>query len=481
MSTLTLADVARATGGRFDALSGPADSLGSSLVESVTIDSRTAGPGAVFAALPGEHADGHDYAADAAARGALAVLAARPVGVPAVIVDDVTTALGAMARTQLRALPEVRVVAVTGSSGKTSTKDLLAAVLEAHGPTIAPPGSYNNDLGVPLTVLRCEAGTRYLVLEMGTRGEGQIARLCAIAPPSIGVVLNVGTAHIGEFGSREAIARAKGELVEAARDVAVLNADDPLVLAMRERTGARVVTVGESPDAAVRADAVVLGSDGRARFRLCHAWEHAGVELRVVGEHQVGNALAAAAVGLECGLSLPVVAAALSGAEPRSRWRMEVAQSPGGVTVVNDAYNANPESVRAALKALAAMGRGDGQAPSRRRTWAVLGEMAELGEGARAEHDGIGRYAVRLDISRVVAVGEAAKATHAGAVLEGSWGEESVHVDDAGQALAMLRDELRPGDIVLVKGSRVAGLERLAAALLVAAGEKRETEGEGGA
>jgi len=462
--------VARATGGRFDAFGDPAGRTAATRVESVTIDSRTAGPGALFAALPGEHADGHDYAADAAGRGALAVLAARPVGVPAVVVEGVTDALAAMAQAQLQVLPEARVVAVTGSSGKTSTKDLLAAVLEARGPTIAPPGSYNNDLGVPLTVLRCDARTRYLVLEMGTRGAGQIARLCAIAPPSIGVVLNVGSAHIGEFGSREAIARAKGELAEAARDTAVLNADDPLVLAMRERSRARVVTFGESPGAAVRAEDVGLGPDGRARFRLSHAGEHADVGLRVVGEHQVGNALAAAAVGLECGLPLPAVAAALSGAEPRSRWRMEVAQSPGGVTVVNDAYNANPESVRAALKALAAMGRGDGREPSRRRTWAVLGEMAELGEGARAEHDAIGRYAVRLDIARLVAVGQAAKATHAGAVLEGSWGAESAHVDDAGQALALLRDELRPGDIVLVKGSRVAGLERLAASLL-------ETEG----
>ncbi len=474
MTTLTLAEVAAATGGRFDGMrdAGEQARLAGQTLTAVTIDSRAAGPGTLFAALPGERVDGHDYAADAVGRGAFAVLAGRPVGVPAVVVDDVTAALGALASAQLVALPEVRVVALTGSSGKTSTKDLLAAVLEAAGPTVAPPGSYNNDLGVPLTVLRCESATRFLVLEMGARGPGHIARLCAMAPPSVGAVLNIGSAHIGEFGSREAIALAKGELVEATRDVALLNADDALVLAMRERTEARVVTFGEAGEAQVRAEAVRLGADGRARFLLVAGDQETEVELRLVGEHQVGNALAAAAAGLECGLGPGAVAAALSAAEPRSRWRMEVATTAGGVTVVNDAYNANPESVRAALKALAAMGRGDGGSGPRHRTWAVLGEMAELGEASRSEHDAVGRYAVRLDVSRLVAVGEAAKATHAGAVLEGSWGEESVHVAGVDAAVELLREQLRPGDVVLVKGSRVAGLERVAAALL--AGEPDE-------
>ena len=460
MIALTLAEVAEATGGRLTDTPDP----GVVVSGPVVVDSRLCGPGGLFVAVRGAQVDGHDFAAAAVAAGAVAVLAARPVGVPAVVVGDVVAALGLLARAVLDRAPQVRIVGITGSSGKTTTKDLLAQVLDRHGPTVAPPGSFNNEIGLPLTVLRVQDGTRHLVVELGARGPGHIAALSAIAPPSIGVVLNVGSAHLGEFGSRAVVAAAKGELVEAlgADGVAVLNADDPLVLAMAVRTAARVVTTGWDTDADVRAEDLSFTPVGYPRFRLIAAGAENGSEqvtLRVLGEHQVGNALAAAAAGLVLGMALPDVAAALSAAGPRSRWRMEVGQRPDGVTIVNDAYNANPESVRAALKTLVTMAGG-------RRTWAVLGEMRELGADAVREHDAIGRLAVRLDVSRLVAVGAGTEPLHLGAVMEGSWGEESVHVPDLDTALALLRAQLRPGDIVLVKASRAGGLERLAQALL---------------
>ncbi len=464
MIALTLAEVAAATGGTLQGARADAVVDGP-----VVVDSRAVAPGSLFVALAGERADGHDFAAAAVAAGAAAVLATRPVDAPAVLVDDGVAALGRLARAVLARLPGLLVVGVTGSSGKTSTKDLLAAVLEPLGETVAPAGSYNNEVGLPLTVLRATPATRHLVLEMGARGVGHIAHLAALARPRVGVVLNVGSAHVGEFGGREAIARAKGELVEALPPgadggVAVLNADDPLVAAMAGRTGARVVTVGASPSADVRALRAELGEDGRARFVLAARSEEVPVALRVHGEHQVGNALAAAAVALEAGATPSQVAEALGAAEPRSRWRMEVTEAPGGWTVVNDAYNANPESVRAALKALVAMARG-------RRTWAVLGEMRELGADAAEQHDAVGRLVVRLDVNRLVVVGDGARPMHLGASLEGSWGEESVFVPDVAEAVALLREEVAPGDVVLVKASRAAGLERVAEALL----------GEGGA
>ncbi|RJK96823.1 UDP-N-acetylmuramoyl-tripeptide--D-alanyl-D-alanine ligase [Vallicoccus soli] len=460
MIPLTLAEVAAATGGALHDAPDP----GARVLGPVVVDSRQVAPGALFVAVPGERADGHDFAAAAVAGGAAGVLATRPVGVPAVVVDDAVAALGRLARAVLERLPDLLVVGVTGSSGKTSTKDLLAAVLEPLGETVAPEGSYNNELGVPLTVLRATPTTRHLVLEMGARGEGHVAQLCRTAPPRIGVVLNVGSAHVGEFGGREAIARAKGELVEALPPaeqggVAVLNADDHLVVGMAPRTAARVVRTGLADTADVRALDAGLGEGGRARFVLAARGGTAPVQLRLVGEHHVGNALAAAAVALEAGATVQGTAEALSGAAPRSRWRMEVTEAPGGFTVVNDAYNANPESVRAALKALVGMAGG-------RRTWAVLGEMRELGAASAEEHDAVGRLAVRLDVSRLVVVGDGARPMHLGASLEGSWGEESVFVPDVAHAVALLREEVAPGDVVLVKASRAAGLERVAEALL---------------
>ncbi len=460
MIPLRLDEVAAAVGGELAPGTDPA-----LLATGLVIDSRLAADGLLFAALPGDHTDGHAFAGKALDAGAVATLAARPVEGPAILVPDVAKAMADLAAESLRRLPDVRVIGLTGSSGKTSTKDLVATLLEPVGQTIAPPGSFNNDLGVPLTVLRADASTRFLVLEMGARGSGHIARLCAIAPPSIGVVLNVGSAHLGEFGSRQAIAESKGELAEAARDIVVLNADDPLVAAMASRAKGRVVTFGESLAADVRAENVDLDAQGRAGFLLQAAGQSVQVQLQLVGGHQVANALAAAAVALECGRTPAQIGQDLSAATARSRWRMEVREAPGGRTVINDAYNANPESMRAALKTLAVLGRPSPGRP-RRRTVAVLGPMYELGPTSVDEHDAIGRLAVRLDVGKLVVVGGDAAAIHTGAHLEGSWGEESVLVDDVEQALAVLRRELHEGDVVLVKASRAAGLERVAEALL---------------
>ncbi|WP_441246553.1 UDP-N-acetylmuramoyl-tripeptide--D-alanyl-D-alanine ligase [Kitasatospora sp. McL0602] len=461
MIALSLAEIAEAVGGTLDSadpaalVTGPVDR-----------DSRLMGPGGLFAAVVGEHVDGHDFAERAVAAGAVAVLASRPVGVPAVLVEDVVAALARLGRAVVDRAPQLSVVGLTGSAGKTSTKDLIAQLLQRHGETVFTEGSLNNEIGAPLTATKVTGTTRHLVLEMGARHKGDIAYLTDIAPPSIGLVLNIGTAHVGEFGSKAAIAEAKGELVEALTGdgTAVLNADDPLVRAMAERTKAKVLYFGESPDADIRATGVRLDDAGRPSFTLVTPAGSAAVQLRLYGEHHVSNALAAAAVAVALGMSVDDTAAALGEAGALSRWRMEVVDRADGVTVVNDAYNANPESMRAALRALVSMG---GRGPERRRTWAVLGEMRELGEDSLSEHDAIGRLAVRLDVTKLVAVGgRDAACMELGARNEGSWGEESVLVSDADAAVELLRGQLRPGDVVLVKASRSVGLERVAAALL---------------
>ncbi|MGW7114456.1 UDP-N-acetylmuramoyl-tripeptide--D-alanyl-D-alanine ligase [Streptomyces xanthophaeus] len=470
MIDLSLAEIADITGGRPHDIPDPSVRI----TGPVVIDSRQVEAGSLFAAFDGEHVDGHDYAVRAVEAGAAAVLAARPVGVPAVVVPDVEKALGALARAVVQRLG-TDVVALTGSAGKTSTKDLIAQVLQAHAPTVWTPGSLNNEIGLPLTALKATAETRHLVLEMGARGIGHIAYLTGLTPPRIGLVLNVGTAHIGEFGGREQIAQAKGELVEALPaeaegGVAVLNADDPLVRAMSGRTKARTVLFGEAEDADVRATEVRMAPGGQPAFTLHTPTGCSDVTLRLYGEHHVSNALAAAAVAHVLGMSVSEIATALSGAGTLSRWRMEVTERADGVTIVNDAYNANPESMRAALRALAAMG-GSARANGG-RTWAVLGPMAELGDASLAEHDAVGRLAVRLNVSKLVAVGgREASWLQLGAYNEGSWGEESVVVSDAHAAVDLLRSELRPGDVVLVKASRSIGLERVALALLEREGE----------
>ncbi|GAB3343798.1 UDP-N-acetylmuramoyl-tripeptide--D-alanyl-D-alanine ligase [Modestobacter lapidis] len=462
MIRLSLAEVAEAVGGELVGLPGE-------VTGSVTVDSRTISPGDLFVALPGERVDGADFLPAAAAAGAAGALSTRPhPALPCVVVPDPVPALGRLAAAAHARLVGggLVTVGVTGSSGKTSTKDLLGQVLATAGPTVSPQGSFNNDIGLPLTVLTAGPDTRYLVLEMGSRGPGHIARLCGVARPLIGVVLNVGSAHLGEFGSADAIATSKGELVEAlpAEGTAVLNADDPRVLGMAGRSRARVVTTGvDAAGADVRATGVELDEQARARFTLVAAGEEHPVTLQVVGAHQVANALSAAGAALAAGLSPAQVAAGLSAAGARSRWRMEVSRRADGVTVVNDAYNANPESMRAALAALAGL--------AARRRVAVLGAMGELGPGADAAHARLGRDAVRAGVDVLVSVGPDAIGVHTGAVAEWSAagrgpGGEPVHVADRDAARRLLAAELSPGDVVLVKASRSYALEVLAADLL---------------
>jgi UDP-N-acetylmuramoyl-tripeptide--D-alanyl-D-alanine ligase len=395
-------------------------------------------------------------------------------------------------------LPQITIAGITGSSGKTSTKDLTAQLVERLGPTVAPEGSWNNEFGFPLTVLRATRGTRYLVLELAARGAGHIASLCEIAPPRIGAVLNVGHAHTGEFGGIEQVARAKGELpaalpTAAAGGVAILNADDPRVMAMAARTEARVVTFGlaaisarptspadpvglidpagptdpanhsstKAPDFA--AAGIRLDDLGRASFTLLTPAGSAPVRLSLHGAHHVPNALAAAAIAAELGLGPAETADALAAATARSGGRMEVRRSPAGVIVVNDAYNANPESVRAALEAVAHMARG-------RRSFAVLGQMAELGDESRASHEEIGALAAGTGVTGLIVVGKEAEPILDGALARNGagteWRGEAISVPDGPAAVAALRGRLADGDVVLVKASHAAGLERVAAQLL---------------
>ena len=455
MIPLSLAHLARACSGR---LSGIAEEEAGRLVVDgpVVTDSRECGPGGLYVARVGEHADGHDFIPQAVAAGAVAAMTTRPVaGVPCVVVDDVQDGFAALARAVVDAAEDLTTVAITGSSGKTSTKDLLGQVLAARASTVAPKGSYNSEVGVPLTVVRITPETRYLVVEMGARGVGHVAYLTRIAPPDVAVVLNVGTAHLGEFGSREAIAQAKGELVEALTEggVAVLNHDDAAVASMADRTDGRVVTVSAAGDrtASLWAEDVVVDDASRASFTITDGTARWPVALALHGIHHIGNALATFAAARECGLEPERITAELQRARAVSRWRMEVTERSDGVTVVNDAYNANPDSMRAALDALAAMGR-------QRRTVAVLGTMLELGSDSDAEHAEVGRYALERGVDLLVCVGTA------GPALAARAGEDRRRcrvVADAAAAYDLLRDEVRRGDVVLFKSSRDAGLRYL--------------------
>ncbi|WP_166864037.1 UDP-N-acetylmuramoyl-tripeptide--D-alanyl-D-alanine ligase [Salinibacterium sp. ZJ70] len=436
---------------------------GSAIVEgSVETDSRLVSPGSIFFALPGEVTDGHLFAPAAVEAGAALVVCREDLGlpVPQLIVDDALEALGDLARevvARVRAAGDLRVVGITGSNGKTTTKNMLGAILAAEGPTIAPRDSFNNQVGAPISMLRIDEGTRYLIVEMGASGAGKIARLVSIAQPDIGVVLKVGLAHAGGFGGIDATEQAKAEMVVdlPTSAVAVLNRDDDRVWRMRERTAARVTSFGLDSDADLRAEDVELTISG-TRFTLVAGDVRRPVLLRILGEHHVMNALAALSVARELGVDLDRAITALEALPRAERWRMEILERPDGVTIINDAYNASPDSVAAALKTLVHLARQEG-----RRSVAVLGEMAELGEYALEEHDRIGRLAVRLDIRQLIVVGEGARHIHAAAGLEGSWDGESVLVPDADTAYDVLRDVLRSGDIVMVKSSNSAGLRHL--------------------
>lgn len=460
MIPVSAAEIARIVGGRL--VHGAETGAGAAgpVSGAVRTDSRTVRAGDVFVAMRGEVTDGARFVTAAAEAGAALVIAEAEQRIPVqqIIVPDAAAALADLARESVERLRRdgLRVVGITGSNGKTTTKNLLAHVLAGSGATIAPEGSFNNHVGMPVTMLRADRDTRYLVLEMGAGRPGDIARLVGMVVPDIAVELKVGLAHAGMYSGPDAVRAEKAELVRVlpAGAVAILNTDDPLVETMAAETAARIVRIGRSARADLRATGVRVGADG-TDFVLEADGERREVHLAILGEHQVGNALAALAVAFELGVDPDRAIERIGEVRRAERWRMEVLERRDGVTVVNDAYNASPDSTAAALKTLAELGSAG------RRTIAVLGEMAELGELSAEEHDRIGRLAVRLDIAQLVVVGEVARPIHQGAGLEGSWDGESIWVADPAAAYDVLDELVQPGDVVLVKSSKSAELRFL--------------------
>ncbi|BCT75935.1 UDP-N-acetylmuramoyl-tripeptide--D-alanyl-D-alanine ligase [Sinomonas cyclohexanicum] len=488
MIDFTAAQIAEITGGR---LVADPDIIPTSVVT----DSREAVRGSLYVAKPGEHADGHAYVGAAVAAGTVLTLCEREVKddggttYPCVVVPDAVLAMGALAKAAVARIRADRagrgerftVVGITGSAGKTTTKDLVAGIFRTTpegsatpASTVAPQGSYNGEVGVPLTVFRADESTRYLVIEMGATGIGHIQYLADMVKPDIGVVLFVGTAHAGEFGGVENIAKAKGELVEAlaTEGTAVLNADDPRVRAMEPRTRARLAFFTSHPEAnaalaergtLVAAHGATVDDGGSPVFDLAIGSEApVHVSSRLIGAHHTSNLLAAAAAAHAAGVSAAQIGESLSAQGPGSRWRMQRTERADGVTVINDAYNANPESMRAALQTLADLGRG-------RRTWAVLGAMLELGDESIRAHTAVGTLVVRLNIDRLIVVGREARALYVSAVNEGSWGNETTFAETADEAFELLEHELAPGDLVLVKSSNGVGLGLLGDRIALAA------------
>lgn len=447
---------------------GTLDGAGDVMVTGVVSDTRQIRGGELFVAIAGERVDGSSLAGAAIEAGAVGVLTANAKvaldsGAPVdriISVDDPLLALGSLARESLRrarqANPSLKVVAVTGSVGKTTTKDLLASMLAIRGPIIAPPGSFNNELGLPLTVLRAGADTATLVLEMGADRIGNIEYLTSIAPPDISVVLSVARAHLGEFGGIENIAKAKAELVIGTKQsgVVILNGNDERVRAMANLTEADVYFFGVQGLPGPHAEDVRLDDSGHPKFTLVTSRGRAEVTLGLVGEHHVANALAAAAVAASFGIGPEEIAQVLANSGPVSPHRMAVSER-NGVLIIDDSYNANPDSMRAGLNALESLGRD-------RRKIAVIGAMLELGEASDAEHAAIGDYAHKSDVDVVIAVGEHLQALVETAKSHGI----DVHETDADTALAVLSPILQPGDVVLFKGSNGSGVWRVVEALL---------------
>ena len=471
MIELSIQEILDITGGQATATVQPA-----TVISAVTTDSREVSVGALFVAKPGEFSDGHAYIDSALQAGAVAALAERETFDasrtvhPAVIVADAVQAMGQLAAhivQLLKSRNDAVVVGITGSAGKTTTKDLLATLLAQDAPTVAPIGSYNGEVGVPLTVFTATEDTKYLVIEMGATGIGHLSYLTDMVKPQLGVVLCVGSAHAGEFGGVDNIERAKGELVEAlpATGTALLNHDDARVARMASRTAANLGyfgATGTAPEsAAVWASDVTTDARGQVNLTLNFP---DGAEHRItsglLGRHHATNIVAAASAAHVLGLAPELIASTLHNLGAGSRWRMERTERADGVTIINDAYNANPDSMRAALVTLAELGLPDEQGHAR-RTWAVLGAMLELGPDSVLEHDMLGRLAVRMNIKKLLVIGAEAKPAYNSAVLEGSWGDEAHYVPDVEEAKRFLTEQLRPGDIVLFKSSNGAGLRFL--------------------
>jgi len=415
-------------------------------------DSRKVEPGTFFLALIGEKEDGHSYVDSAIAKGAAFALVSKPVAAANIQVTDVYKALADLATYVRAQLPKLKVVGITGSQGKTTTKDLLFQILSANGPTIAPENSFNNELGAPLNLLRCDERTKYCIAELGARHMGDIGNLAKVVKPDIGVVLRVGSAHIAEFGSVENIAKTKKELIDAVNEtenekgIAILGLYDEYTPKMAAGFRGRVITFGEQADAIVRATDVEI-REGAPHFDLVTPEGRVSVGMRLIGAHQIANALAAAAAAFALGISNEDIATALSTAENRSKWRMELHEL-SGLLLINDAYNANPESMEAALFSLRLFAQERGGA-----AWAFLGKMHELGESSNGAHLKIGTLARDLAIDHLVAINAP------------EYGEPSLHFKDWQDAFATLSDEFSEGDVILVKASRAEKLEELADAI----------------
>ena len=425
------------------------------VTEPPVLNSADATAGSLFLALKGENVDGHDFAADAFTRGAVVALVSKPVSGNHIIVDDVTRALGALAHHVRKELKNLSVVGITGSQGKTTTKELLASVLSQVAETVAPSGNYNNDLGAPISLLRCTEKTKFCIVEMGARHLGDIAKLVAIAEPDIGVVLKVGTAHLGEFGSVELIAQTKSEMISSLRDsaVAILGNYDAFTPKMAELHKGRSVLFGEDSKCSIRATDIEF-REGRAHFDLVTPEGRSAVGLRIVGMHQVANALAVAAIATDLGLTLDQIAGGLSTAESNARWRMEIVELPQ-LLLINDSYNASPEAMSAALSTLALFAQERGG-----ESWAFLGKMHELGESSQSDHAAIGTLAQELGIDHLVCVG----APEFAATMSKN-GLTSIHLcNDKAEALRVA-ENLNQGDVLLVKASRSEKLEELADAI----------------
>ncbi len=453
MLSLTISQIAKSMSGEI--VRGDAARVVSGEVQT---DSRQIDSGGIFFAKLGENEDGHDYVGDAFSQGATLAVVSRPmeqIPIDQILVPDTVRALSDLASfvlSMVRANGQLKVVGITGSNGKTSTKNMLEKVLSSQGETVAPVASFNNEVGLPLTVLRLTEQTRFLVLEMGAAGIGSIDRLASWTKPDIGVQLKVGMAHAGEFGGIDVTEKIKAEMMPHIQNAAILNYDDPRV---RNFTfSGKRVGFGFATDAHYRLLSTRLDLSGTT-IRFQHGAREFEVTLKILGEHQAMNMLAAIAVGAELGVPVEQAIAAVSQMQLAERWRMQLLKSPSGYWVINDAYNASPDSMRAALQTLAVLGKGG------HRTIAVLGYMAELGEFSNEEHDSIGRLVVRLNIDKLFVIGQEAKLIHMAASQEGSWDGESEFIESISNAYEIIRDRLRAGDIVLVKASNIAGLRFL--------------------
>jgi UDP-N-acetylmuramoyl-tripeptide--D-alanyl-D-alanine ligase len=435
----------------------------------VVIDSRKVSKGDLFVAINGENVDGHDFCAAAVKQGAVAVIASKEIpGLPSLIVSNgnmtsqdvdqpTVIALGKLASYLLIKLPNIWKVAVTGSSGKTTTKDLLADLGKLIGPTVAPKGSFNNEIGFPQTVLECDENTKVLILEMGARRVGNIKHLCEIAKPDTSILLNVGTAHAEIFSSVESILEAKSEIIQCltSTDIAILNHED--VTFPKQKTKAQIVSFGLS-GADVSAKNVILNEKAQAQYDLEYLGKTSQVKLKLIGSHQVSNSLAAAAAFLKKGIDIDLVAKALSNSVAQSKWRMQIEVSKKNVTVINDAYNANPESMKSAILTLKQIGAG-------KNTCAILGEMRELGELSVSKHNEVAELVQKLEIRNTIIIGSGAKPIYDFLSSNGYQGK--LHfVENVESGIAKAKEMIQPNDVVLVKASRSIGLERVANAIV---------------